>query len=551
MRILSLFTLLFLISMLPAQSSWEEDEGELQDAQIIIEKDKQLEVPPAERDFSKIPPIPMEEGPQNITYDFQDITPESAPLDLKIRALKLKEEKLKQLYGNQVRAGFGTGVSPYFQAWLNNKRNKQYALGAYFKHLSTLNGPVDKDNSGTSQNILQVNGSLFGDGLTLSGDAGFERNKYYFYGYQPGLEVNKDTIKQVFQQFYGKIGLAGEANALKYGFTAQLGYFRNINQAKELSFRIKAPISYHISEQLQVHVPLYLLFTQYSDQFGVNEQVSSINRNRVGVKPYLLYRQSAFSVKVGLNFDYENDTIPEFGKLHIYPLLEGQYMFEGQAVIRVGLVGGIQENTFQSITSSNPFLGDGAPIFHQNEQYKAYLNASVFISNVELMGGVAFSNIKNMAFFVPQAADSSKYTIVYDPSTSYLNVFGEITLGKSPNLGAHLRADYFGYQVDSVGQAWHKPNYMLQAKFDYLIYEKFRVGAGLYFVGGMRAPSVNSTEGELLDPAIDMNLKLEYLFSKQFLVFISAENIFNQNYQLLLNYPSRGIRIIAGLALNF
>src|SRR5688572_24095465 len=116
---------------------WEDNAAELDDAQVIIEKDRKIELPAASRSYEKVPPLPGEEPNQALQYDFQDFNFSLQPLDPKMRVLTIQDEKLKKFYGNYVKAGFGNYLTPYLEGFFNNKRNDRYAIGAHVKHLSS------------------------------------------------------------------------------------------------------------------------------------------------------------------------------------------------------------------------------------------------------------------------------------------------------------------------------------------------------------------------------------------------------------------------------
>jgi len=80
-----------------AQEKWEkekEKEGEIKDVEFEIVKDRQIVLPRANRNFSKVPPRPYEPIKPAITYEFKYfnfITPDYRP---NVRPLKLQQESL-------------------------------------------------------------------------------------------------------------------------------------------------------------------------------------------------------------------------------------------------------------------------------------------------------------------------------------------------------------------------------------------------------------------------------------------------------------------------
>ncbi|NLL27420.1 MAG: hypothetical protein GX259_01350, partial [Bacteroidales bacterium] len=69
-----------------------------------------------------------------------------------IKPAKMVGEPFDKLYGNYIRVGFGTGVSPYGELFVNNKRDKKKSLGLHLKHLSSRANIFDHAFTGFSNN---------------------------------------------------------------------------------------------------------------------------------------------------------------------------------------------------------------------------------------------------------------------------------------------------------------------------------------------------------------------------------------------------------------
>jgi hypothetical protein len=54
-----------------------------------------------------------------------------------------------------------------------------------------------------------------------------------------------------------------------------------------------------------------------------------------------------------------------------------------------------------------------------------------------------------------------------------------------------------------------------------------------------------------LDPAFDLNVRTEYLFSETISIFAQLNNVTSSQYPLFLNYPVRGFQALGGLTWSF
>src|SRR5205085_10659226 len=85
---------------------WVKD-GEIENVEIEIVKDRQITLPEATRNFDKIPPRSSEAIIPPIRYDFRTFNFQAPPLSMQVRPLKLKQEGQSRVYGGYLKAGFG------------------------------------------------------------------------------------------------------------------------------------------------------------------------------------------------------------------------------------------------------------------------------------------------------------------------------------------------------------------------------------------------------------------------------------------------------------
>jgi len=173
--------------------NWEKiDEGEIEDASFVVEKNLEIELPQQNREYEKIPPLPSNPTSQiNQSYNYLSIIPALSNLNIPNRALKLKSQPLEKFYGGNVTAGFGNYLTPYLDASLFNKRENKYALGVNLNHISSRNGPVDKENSGSSETGAAIDTRYYGEKLTVGAKLNYDRRMVHYYGYPKVLKLTQ------------------------------------------------------------------------------------------------------------------------------------------------------------------------------------------------------------------------------------------------------------------------------------------------------------------------------------------------------------------------
>lgn len=542
------------------QPAWEAEEGEIDDTEVVIEKDREIELPPASRQFERVPPNNVATPEVKVSYQFEDFTPRLPAIDPKIRVLKIKEPPLDKLYGNYVKAGFGNFLSPYLDFYANNTRNDAYAYGVHLEHLSSRFGPVDGDNSGNSHTQATVAGKYFVGGNTLSGEVGYERNRYHFYGYQPGLEFERDKIKQVFNIISAQLMLERDQvdKPLDYAIGGSFHTLNDAYSASENQIGLQAQLQYAVNEQFAVGLSSDVYLMQRTDQAPVAEESNTTNRNLFRINPTVTFNtsdepQRGFVVQLGFRAVYENDTALNAGQLHLYPDLSAKYNLSKSFSLYAGIDGDIERTSLLDFVEENPFLGPDVPLLHTNRTlaFRGGLQGR-FTSAVGFRAGFSVGNYRHLYFYANSALDSTRFTILYDQEKTLLfNPFLEISINSAERFRTTLRGDYFSYSVNQVGEPWHRPTTQFSVLSSYNAYDKLLFSAELMALGGIQGLNLASDTEKALDPIIDLSFQADYLFSSRFSTFLQLKNIFAQNYERFLNYPSRGLMVMGGVSYSF
>jgi hypothetical protein len=533
--------------------NWEKiDEGEIEDASFVVEKNLEIELPQQNREFEKIPPLPSNPTSQiNQNYNFLSIIPELSNLNIPNRALKLKSQPLEKFYGGNVTAGFGNYLTPYLDASLFNKRENKYALGINFNHISSRNGPVDKENSGSSETVAAIDTRYYGEKLTVGAKLNYDRQMVHYYGYPEGLEVDSDSIKQIYNDF--NIGLwfgnTNKKDDFDYIIDANYNYIKDKTfSSSESKTEVNFLSNYFLKEGFRFHLDVNTMFSSYKNP-------ESLSRNLIKVKPFVFYEAGDFDLIGGLNFTFQNDTISSRSSVLLFPFIDVVYHLNDYYSFFLKLDGDMEQVDFESIVNQNPFLGQGVELLHSNKKFGIDWGVRGNVNNYfNFLAGFKLSEYKDLYFFLNDFFNPATFQLEYeDENTSVMNIYGELVFSRIKNYNIGIRADYFNYSTKTLEEAWHRPTFELTGTFRYNLYEKIVFGSNIYFISGMKAKAYDGTFEETITlPSIfDLNLSVQYLFSDRLGAFLRFDNIIGRNYERYYRYPSRGIQIIGGVSINF
>jgi len=529
--------------------TWGGDEtGEIEDAEVVIEKDREIELPAASRNFEKIPPLPKEKQEASIRpYDFREIDHPWGNLSLNPRALRLKSEPLDKLFGGFLKGGVGNYRTGYAEGYVYNKRNEGFYTGLHAKHRSSGTGPVDKESSSQGYDVVDWAGKSVAGPVKLGGIARYQNSRYNFYGYPDGQSPERDSIRQVFNNFFAQVSVENNNKDLDGDYTlkANYNYLADKYDASESQFNVNLKGRYTFDEKMIFHVKANAFISSYQD-------IDKLNRNFFRILPYVNYNFGAFDVDAGLNVVIQNDTLQDRGDVLLYPVVGVNYHINDNINAYLRMDGDLDKVSYQSLINENPYLNNQAPILHTNKKFSLDWGVKGSLTSIlYFKAGWSFAYNKDMHFFVNDSLDASRFNVMYDHgSVSVMDVYGELTLSKTKKYSLGISGDYFKYNSTEFPHAWHKPAYSVDLISKYNLKDKIIINTDLYLLGGIKALD-ESGNTKNLDSVIDLNLKLDYLFSEKYSAFIQLNNILGNNYQVYYRYQVKGIQFMGGLSMSF
>lgn len=531
------------------QENWEND-GEIEDVEIEIVKDREINLPKANRNFEKIAPMSLNSSQSKIEYKFSDLKLPLPSLNIRVRPLRIKDEPLDKLYGNYVKAGFGNYVTPYLEGYFASKRSRNQMYGAHFNFLNSRNGPVDSENSGSGKLDVEAFGKYFGRKITVAGDVGIKRRSYNFYGYPQDQPISSDSLGQHFNDIYLKAQLENIDKSSKLNILTgiQFNYLKDNYNAEESEVQLDFKSKYKLGGQGAINLKSDLDIISQKD---INLDVKT--RNIFRVTPTFTFEYEGFLIDAGFNVVYENDTLGDSDEIHFFPTAMARYTLSSGFEVHAGIKGDVEKQTLRQLVNNNPFLAPNNRAFNSYNTFELFGGiGGTLTSKLGFGAGLSLSNYKNMVYFINSFDDISKFQTIYDTgNTTVLNLNGQLSYNRNEIVRVTLRGDYWGYDTDKVDDPYHRPNYKLSALSTFNVFDKLRFELEGYMLGGITALNTTTGESVNLDSVVDLNINAEYLFSEQFSSFIRLNNILSNEYELLYNYPVRGFQVLAGVTYSF
>ncbi|MES2389313.1 MAG: hypothetical protein V4543_15030 [Bacteroidota bacterium] len=538
-----------------AQGKWGED-GEIEDAEIVIEKSRKIELPEAIRMTDKItfPIKPIVPAAQKYNYsDFRLILPDQ---ESRVKVLTMKQDAQPVLPQAYIKLGGGNLGTFYGEGWVGSRQTDKYAWGAHLRHFSSSKGPVSNPPSGTSENRIDLYNKYFLEKITLSGNLSFGRDRYNFYGFQPADKVKADSVKQVFSTVSFNAGIENrDSSTFQYKAGLGVNTFSDAFKASETRFELNFGGRYAIDDKMGIRFTTDLMLSKYADS-------SSVSRNLFSIRPQWYFKNKDISIQAGANFAAENDTAKNTQRFHLYPHLNVEYTFVPQYLTGfIGITGDMRKVTLQNMATSNPWLASNQVLLHTNNMIEFFTGIRGGAGDgFRWLAELHYNNVRNLPMFINDTlatanhpdGDTSKFRIVYDRGTvSILRAGAEMGWSVSKKYDIGLRLDYYNYAMVQQNAPWHLPTFKTTLTAGIWATESLRFSTGLYVMQGITAPAIHSDLKTELPAIVDWDLKAEYLFAGKWSAWLEADNILSQKNQRYLNYSTRPLLVMGGLTYSF
>jgi hypothetical protein len=486
----------------------------------------------------------------NLTYQISSV-PVSPKYEVQpIAPAKMKDEPLNRLYHSLLKVGYNPFYNmPYGEAWLGNTRSRESNYGIHLRHLSSSATLDNAGFSGFAENHADLNGKKFYKKHTLAGSLGLGRNDLHYYGYDPALNsLTREFTRQSYTLIEPRVMFTSHhADSSHMNNHVELGYYnlRNLHREAENNVRLDGTASLFINrEKLNVRL--------VTDYYNHKQADDTLNNLIVSLSPSFEAGGRKWKADVGLTGTLDN--WHSGTRFYFYPLINVHYdVYQNYVIPYAGVTGGLIKNSLRRLSNQNPFVDTTLDYVNTNKKFDIFGGLRGNLSSkTSYDARVSYANYQNMHFFVTDYSGNALYNrfdVVYDNAT-VLNIAGELRYQLREKFNVSVRGNYYMYTTDTLTRAYHKPDYDAAVTAVYNLKSKFIVRSEIYLMGDQWALA---RSGDVLTPRqipawVDLNLELEYRYSKMLGFFVRANNLSNQRYFRWERYPMQQFGLMAGLS---
>lgn len=475
-----------------------------------------------------------------------------------IRPAKVTNEQLTKLYHGYAKLGFGNYSTILADASYASTRSKSGAWGIGLGSLTSGTGPKDVQGfAGYGQQHFDLFGKKFYKHHTFGGDFGFTRDVVHYYGNLSGNDsLSKDAIRQRFVGWGGGGRLISHyVDSTQINYDLSLRYFNYADRfgSNENNFKISGTGGRYLNTEK--------LSLDFGIDYDRGKSVSdTVNNTIIQLQPMFRAGGGAKKFSVAIGMGMYVDAGAE-SRVYFYPQFEASYDIVNHIIIPYAGMGGyLERNGFRSLTDVNPFLLSSTSVTARNTQYKnlIYIGLKGSIS-AEISYNIKASHHerRDMPLFVNTLPSQDFYQMhfatIYD-TVDVTGVSGDIGYQKGEKLRISAHGEFFEYKPKNESKAWHTPALRMGVSASYNIQDKILARFDLFYIDKQYAKLVTPdglTAPLLLNRLIDVNVGLEYRYSKFLSAFLSAQNLAGQRYFRWNAYPTQKFNVLGGVTYSF
>jgi len=529
----------------------------------------------------------IEESPQVVdtfikTPDFNYyFVPRQAKTSFVLQPIKPARLKVLQplpkLHRGYFKGGVGMYLSPLAEIYYNGLRSKKSTYGMRFRHHSSVGGVRDAGPSGMHDDLGRIWVKRFFGNNALTAAFDFESHGRHYYGYDANdttINVTKDDIKQRFDLYGGNIGWrAYKKDSTNLNYSSNLDYYHYKDR-------------YQASENRVVASGNFFQYLEAGQLFNLDALIDVNNFNYQGIEsvagdsiklknndfiisanPTVETGKKLWKVKAGLGLAMEaGNTF----RVHFYPDVEAKFnLYNNMFVPYAGITGGLDRNSYRSITAQNPWVLSDVELRNGSTAWNMYAGIKgAYSSRIAFNVGISKKKVKNELFYAMDTLGvvRNQFDVIYDTVTT-TSIFGELSFSQGEKVKVFLKGRYNTFNLKTENYAWDRPKLEISTKAVFDLRNKLLIKPEIYYVGKRMTKSMYTHAEAVAEDLqngpwpyheveingyLDVNLDIEYRYTKRLSAWISFKNIAGKAYPLYYKYNTyQYVNVMGGFTYSF
>ncbi len=467
-----------------------------------------------------------------------------------LKPLPLTIEKMQQSNLNYIKAGFGNyatnllGISYTFENSLTNP--------IYVELNHRMSNNKNDRQQRTDQNLVIKNSVDILD-YNINATFQFDRDVYNMASNKKELQLNRIQYLNPSLSFE-----IIEKNIQEKKWTKKanvdVGFFSSNLKGREFNLKLKEKIIRNINKDQQISIETILDVNAFSAQ----QNLEGVAKNKTGSSIFMFtpnwqLKHQDYEIEIGL--------YPAIGqKFYLLPNLSLSKKVDAiSSTVKAAIESYVGLNNFKSLASLNPFISNQ---FQSCQSRSNRYLISMFGSpkkniNYLVKTGVGrTTNLLSMDNLISNPYQRFNINYLKTASLFILNLQAEYQLNYETLFGAKINyepvishskdinADFIGHYLPLKTTLYGKYNYKKKLYFEAQVFGYGKTKTRIY-------DNANQIAEVKINGTIDANLKVNYPFHKNWILFGEVNNLFSNKYSRWYGFQSFGTNGVLGAYYQF
>ncbi len=546
--------------------SYGQSNQEIESAEFIVEKDKDLELPKRERIFEYVKPIPTLATFDSLTFISKEVPFEIGSYHPNLRVEPLQRAVKEKNYDHLINIGFGTYNTP----GISYEYRTNHSLGSNFginidlkKHQK---GPVKGNYSGESNSDVRLWHRInLGKGI-LSSSLDYGYSKFYnFGGLNQIINTNRviDTAdhylrrQHQFNLYFEYLVNTKSKKQIhimpQWHYTGQQGLSKTDNISsyysggEENDFVLNVNLDVIKNRFWDFDFDFFMSFAQFNNHRFKNNQ-----RFWTYVIPKIDLIFDDWSVSGGAKIGFYDDAA-KGGSGFLLPDLMVSYKFGNNLSVYGEVKGDIKRNDYKSVISQNRHVSDSISLNTSIEQIGLKLGAlGILLPRMTYDINFSIKSINDQMYFRNNKNDPSYFDVVYDlGSSSRFDFESYFNYHVTNQLSWFTLIKYNSIKTSTIQKPWHIPSVSFQIGSKFKLMND-RLVISPFFINFFDIKATSQDEQIISLPSVmDFGMDINTVFRENIGVFLKIRNLLGKENQIYNLYSSREFDIYGGISVRF
>lgn len=550
MNKLKYITFLFVATCSVVFSQDSNDDG-LGSEDIIVIKEYEARIADAKKIVINPTTKEVEIEKQKLDYDMSEKLIKLEYPAHKVKPLAMPKNKREKFLSSYAKLGFGINIgdfgrvymSPLAEIVYNNNETENLVYGAHYKHSSAWGGKVMTQKFRNED--ARVYAKYFLKSVEMGLSVNFKQNVDYYYG-NASDSTEAKSIRQAGQNFGADLFLKNakfKKNGIDYNQKVGFNYFTDAHNGKEWYIAYDGIFTKNFKNLHNLDVILGADVSNY-----IPTSRDDNEREIIKIGAAYTFNDDNWKLKAGINFAFGEVAIGK--QFDFYPLIYTEKrLYKHALIFYTSWSRTLKLNTYKNFIAENPAIYID-PILKNSRVEDRIAGFKGAFKNLTYNARFTNKIVRDMPLYVNDSTNTSRFDVVYEKTLFVYNINAEVGFNWTKYFKTQLTVDYRIFEPTFEEKAWNLAALDLNLSASYNLKNKIFFDLELYALLGAWAKNKEG-KAEILKGTVDINLAVNYKYSKNLSMFIKLNNLAHSKQARYYNYNDYGFNGLIGAKFEF